>query len=141
MKVQDMMRSDMMCGEPGMTLKEAAEMMMKNQCGCLPIIEGNGSGKLVGVVTDFDMVTKCVAMGMDCEKEMIKNCMSMEPVMIMADADMDTCCEMMEEKEVRRMPVCDSDMNCIGMIAMADMAPSMDQMPMMKNLMQTVSYV
>ncbi len=93
-----------------------------------------------GVITDYDIVTKCVAKGMDCSTEMVKSCMS-EPVMVMADAEVGTCCEMMEEKQVRRMPVCEKDGSCIGMVSMADVAPTMDQMPMMKQMMQTVSYV
>jgi CBS domain-containing protein len=106
------------------------------------VIEGNGSGKLVGLMTDYDMVTMIMAEGKDASKTMVKSCMSTSPVMIMGDMDIEKCCEMMEEKEVRRMPVCDKMGNCIGMVSMADVAQKAEMPPMMmKQMMQTVAYV
>jgi CBS domain-containing protein len=108
-----------------MNLREAARMMAEQDCGCLPIVEDNGSRKLRGVITDRDIACRAVANGMDPETTSVMEVMTPEVATVKPDTPMSKVEELMKERQVRRVPVVTDEGSCCGMIAQADVARTM----------------
>ena len=125
MKAKDLMTKDPAVCTPDKDVREAAKMMKDNDCGSLPIVESTESRKLVGTITDRDIAIRVVAEGRGSET-MIREVMSGSPSSVREDSDMSEVKRIMEEKQVRRVPVVDNDGRCIGIIAQADLANARD---------------
>lgn len=122
MKVQKIMSTNLACATPDMSLQRAAQMMIEHDCGAIPVCENVGSKKLLGIITDRDIVTRAVAQGRNPLELKVQDCMSKPVEFISPDAGIKECCEMMEKNQIRRMPVVDSEGKCCGIISQADIA-------------------
>lgn len=123
MTVSEAMTRNVTCCGPDATLREAARMMVEHDCGSLPVTENaDGSGRLIGMITDRDMVVRCIAHGMDASSTNVGQCMSADIVCCNPDMSLEECEHMMAIHQVRRIPVCDESGACIGMVAQADIA-------------------
>lgn len=121
MQVSDIMTENPSCCTPDTKLQEVAQMMEENDCGCIPVVEGD-TRKPVGVVTDRDIVTRAVAQGKNPVEMTASDCMSSPVVTVTPETSVDDCCRVMEENQVRRVPVVDANGGCCGMVAQADVA-------------------
>jgi CBS domain-containing protein len=105
---------------PTTLLVDVAEMMVQQDCGEIPVCdEGN---KPVGVVTDRDIVCRLIAKGREPTELTAQDCMSSPVVTVTPDTTIDDCARLMEQYQVRRLPVVAEDGTCCGMIAQADLA-------------------
>jgi len=120
MQVKDIMVKHPACCTPNTPLQEIAQEMIKHDCGCIPIVESDLHPKLVGVVTDRDIVCRTVAKGKNPQFLSASDCMTSQVTTATPDTDLDTCCHLMEEHQVRRIPVVDALGNCYGIISQAD---------------------
>jgi CBS domain-containing protein len=120
MKAQDVMTTDPACCTPESTAREAARMMRDNDCGCVPVVEGD-SKRVVGVVTDRDIACRCVAEGKGPETA-VREIMTKDPQCCHPGDDIAAVEQTMMQAQVRRVPVVDAKGNCVGMIAQADLA-------------------
>ena len=102
MKAKDMMTKDPATLGPEATLGEAATLMRQEDCGSIPIVDG---GRLVGIVTDRDIVIRAVAAGKDARSTKVSEVMSADPVCISPDTDLDEAANVMAERQIRRLPV------------------------------------
>jgi CBS domain-containing protein len=120
MRVKDIMSRDPICCAPDASLREVAEKMVEVDCGEIPVCDEGG--RPIGVVTDRDIVCRLVAKGRDPLEAHAEDCMS-EPV-VTASPDMTTedCARLMEQYQVRRLPVVDEQGVCCGIVAQADFA-------------------
>jgi len=117
--VREFMTTDARCVGENESLLEAARMMRDLDCGALPIC--GDDGKLKGMITDRDIVLKCVAAGRDPGQMMARDLASGKPYCIDADANVDAAIDMMEQHQVRRLPVI-SDHKLVGIISQGDIA-------------------
>ncbi|MFC4395074.1 CBS domain-containing protein [Arthrobacter sedimenti] len=117
--VREFMTTDARCVGENESLLEAARMMRDLDCGALPIC--GDDGKLKGMITDRDIVLKCVAAGRDPGQMMARDLASGKPYCIEADANVDAAIDMMEQHQVRRLPVI-SDHKLVGIISQGDIA-------------------
>ncbi len=117
--VREFMTTDARCVGENESLLEAARMMRDLDCGALPIC--GDDGKLKGMITDRDIVLKCVAAGRDPGQMMARDLASGKPYCVDADANVDTAIDMMEQHQVRRLPVI-SDHKLVGIISQGDIA-------------------
>lgn len=124
MKVNEIMTSEPTCCTPETSLQDVAKMMADENCGCLPVVENKENMRPVGTITDRDICCRTVAVGRNPLEMTAGDCMSSPVVTIAKDASIDECCSVMEEKQVRRLPVVDEAGGCCGMIAQADIALS-----------------
>lgn len=125
MTVSETMTRNVTCCGPDATLREAARMMVEHDCGSLPVTaNADGSGRLIGMITDRDMVVRCIAHGMDGNNTTVGQCMSADVVCARPEMSLEECEQMMAVHQVRRIPVCDESGSCIGMVAQADVALS-----------------
>lgn len=121
MNAQELMTENPTCCTPEDSAQEAARLMREQDCGCLPVVTDQESKKLVGVVTDRDIATRAVAEGKPPETP-VGELMSDQASCCGPNDSVDKAREIMEERQVRRVPVIDEAGCCVGMISQADLA-------------------
>lgn len=110
------------------TLQEVAAMMRDSDAGVIPVVESssesdaNHQGKLVGVITDRDIVVRAVADGKDITTTKAEEIMTNELHTALADDRIFDVIRKMGDKQIRRVPVVDADGNLCGIVSMADIA-------------------
>ena len=122
MEVKDIMTPDPACCTPDTTLQRVAELMVENDCGEIPVVENAASMRPVGVVTDRDITCRAVAKGLNPLTLTASDCMTTPAVTVTPDTSLDECCRVLEENQIRRVPVVDENGSCCGIVALADIA-------------------
>jgi CBS domain-containing protein len=112
------------CVGENQTLEEAARKMKDLDVGALPIC--GEDNRLKGVVTDRDIVIKCLAIGTDARQVKAGQLAQGKPVTIGADDSVEEAIRTMTDHQVRRLPVIDGH-DLVGMISQADIARSMPE--------------
>jgi len=119
MQVREIMTDKPACCSPGTPLVEVAEMMVEQDCGEIPVCDEQG--KPVGVVTDRDIVCRLVAKGREPTESTAQDCMSSPVVTVTPETAIEDCARLMEQYQLRRLPVVAEDGTCCAMIAQADL--------------------
>lgn len=122
MQVKEIMTENPACCTPDTNLREVARMMVENDCGCIPVVESEDSKRPAVVVTDRDICCRTVAEGKNPLEMTAGEVMSSPVVTVSQDTSVEDCCRVMEEKQVRRVPVVDDLGGCCGMVVQADVA-------------------
>ncbi|EME58636.1 CBS domain-containing protein [Amycolatopsis decaplanina] len=116
---RDIMHAGATCIGERDTLKVAAQRMRELDVGALPIC--GDDDRLHGIITDRDIVIKCVAIGGDPSVMTAVELAQGTPHLVRADAEVEDVLEVMERHRVRRVPVLDEH-RLVGMISEADLA-------------------
>jgi CBS domain-containing protein len=116
---RDIMHQGAECIPEHETLDRAAQLMREHNIGSLPIC--GSDDRLTGMITDRDIVVKCIAAGLDPASVTAGQIAQGTPVWVDAGADEDEVLELMQAHLIRRLPVLD-DHELIGMITEADLA-------------------
>lgn len=122
MKVKDVMTRNPAFCTPEDGLQQAARRMCDADCGELPVVDSRASMKPVGVLTDRDVVCRVVARGNNPLEKQVSDIMSAPPVTVTPETDVDACCELLEERRIRRVPVVDDAGRLCGIVSQADIA-------------------
>lgn len=122
MKVSELMTRDPACCTPATSIRDVAQLMMKHDCGEIPVIRAGDDRKLVGVITDRDIVCRAVAKGKNPLDATAETCMSSPVVTVTPDTNLEDCLGLMEKHQIRRVPVVDRDDACCGIVSQADVA-------------------
>jgi CBS domain-containing protein len=122
MKAKDLMTSDPACCTPDTSLQQVAQMMVKHDCGCIPVVESKPGLKPVGVVTDRDICLRTVGQGRNPLTLAAGDIMSSPVATVTREVSVKECCQMMEDKQIRRIVVVEETGGCCGIIAQADVA-------------------
>jgi CBS domain-containing protein len=109
------------------SLETAARMMREAHVGSLPIC--GPDNRLQGIITDRDIVVKCLAEGRDPKTTTAGDLAQGKPVWADADANDNDVLRLMEEHHIRRLPVID-DHQLVGMISEADLATHLPEAKM-----------
>jgi len=117
-KCREIMTANVKTAARTTSLKEAALMMLNGDMGAVPVVE---DGKIVGIVTDRDIVVRGVADGVGPETN-LGDVMTTELFTIGPDSYVFEAVRLMGERKVRRVPVVEADGTLAGIIAMADIA-------------------
>lgn len=118
--VSEIMTKNPACCTPQTTVHEVAKMMKSFDCGEIPVVESYGDKFIVGVLTDRDICLRVVAKGLDPKKATVEECMTKNPIVISEGQNLEYCCQLMEENQIRRVPVVDEAGECVGMLSLAD---------------------
>ena len=118
----EVMTREPACCEPGDSIQKIAQLMKNEDVGALPVVESQSSRKLVGIVTDRDIVVRVVAGGRTVENATARDAMTNGPVTSREDEDINKALALMAERKVRRIPVVDAGGALRGIIAQADIA-------------------
>ena len=97
----------------------AARTLTHYNIGAMPVC--GSDGRLCGVVTDRDIVTRCMAQGRDPEKTTVRQIMTPQVVSVSPDMDSGAAAHLMGRRQVRRLPVVEDGKVC-GMLSLADLA-------------------
>lgn len=100
-------------------IHHAAELMSDLDVGVLPVCDGE---RLMGMLTDRDIVVRCIATGRDPQRTACEEVMSRDVQFCTVDQDTEEVLRVMGEEQVRRLPVIDTDHRLVGIVAMADLA-------------------
>jgi CBS domain-containing protein len=103
-------------------LNEVANLMVEADCGEIPVVDE--SNRLIGVITDRDIVCRVVAKGKNPSAVTAAECMTESVVCVKEDATLQDVLGVMEENQIRRVPVVDASGACCGIISQADIALS-----------------
>ena len=118
-KAREVMTRDAQCVQEHQSLADAAKLMRDLDVGALPIC--GDDNRLKGMVTDRDIVVRCVAEDGDPSTTTVEALAEGRPVTIGADDSIEETLRTMSEHQVRRLPVIDGD-RLIGIISQADVA-------------------
>ena len=121
-KVSEMMSSDVCSVQAADSIASVAKVMADKDMGFLPVVDGQ---KLVGAVTDRDVVVRGVAKGCSPDAS-IKDIMSADVQSVGRDDDFTTAVKTMGDAQLRRLPVVDAESNLVGVVALADAARDKD---------------
>jgi CBS domain-containing protein len=135
-KIKDVMTEGVELIGPDATMKEAAAKMAETDVGILPVGEND---RLVGVVTDRDLVVRGIAEGNDPSQTKIRDVMTQGVLYCYDDQDPTEAAKDMAKQQVRRMPVVTRDKRLIGMISLGDIARKHDPDKAGKALKEVVS--
>ena len=138
-KCRDLMTKDPSCCLPGDPISKAARLMKTEDVGSLPGVESAESRRLVGIITDRDIVVKVVAEGRSVDAATVRDAMTPNPVSCREDDDVEHAVKLMKERQVRRMPIVDAAGRLTGIIAQADVATRVQKDSKTGELVEAIS--
>lgn len=117
MKVEQIMTTNVQCCNGTDSIQKAAQTMENYNCGSVPVCENK---KVIGVITDRDIVLKAVAKGKtNCR---VEDCMSNQVVTSTPDADAHDAANLMAQHQIRRLPIVSTSGELCGILAIGDLA-------------------
>lgn len=119
MKIREMMTKGTFSVTPQTPVIEAAGLMRVHDIGVVPVLE---NGRVVGMLTDRDIVLQVVADGDDPRTTTVGEVMSQGSVTVQEEQSIDEAVELMEKYQVRRLPVLAADGKLIGIVSLGDLA-------------------
>ena len=119
MQISGIMTPNPRTVQPGDTLQAAAQAMDELNVGVLPVCEGD---RLVGLVTDRDIVIRSVSAGQDPRTATVADAMTTDPRTLHVDDTVMAAIQMMEEQQLRRVPVLDGQGKLAGIVSLGDLA-------------------
>lgn len=117
MLVKEVMNRDVKTAEPDTTVQDAARIMSDLEIGSLVVVE---KSKLVGIVTERDILTKLVAQNMDASETKIKDIMTKKVIMIEPEDDVEKASQIMVQYRIKKLPVV-SGSALVGMVSAVDL--------------------
>ena len=121
MLVQDLMNPNVITVEPGASATLAARLLSRYNIGALPVC--GADKKLRGIVTDRDIVLRCVAPEEDPAQTPVRDIMSRAPATLSPTQDILSAAQLMARHQVRRLPVVKAG-KVVGIISLGDVARS-----------------
>jgi CBS domain-containing protein len=121
MHIQDVMTADVSFVEPATSILEIARKMRDGDIGSTPVVEDE---RLVGMVTDRDIVVRVIAEGGDVRTKTARDAMSPGVLYCFADQTVESVLESMGDQQIRRLPVIDRDKKLVGVVSLGDLALS-----------------
>lgn len=119
MKIRDVMTGPVIRISPEESVAVAARTLNQYNIGALPVC--GGDGKLCGLITDRDLVVRCLASGRNPEYTPVKQVMTRNVVSAVPDMDTGEAARIMGQQQIRRLPVMENGKLC-GMISLGDLA-------------------
>jgi CBS domain-containing protein len=120
--VKEIMTPNPFCCTADTSLEEVAKAMVEHDCGEIPIVSSRSDRTLLGVVTDRDIVCRLVALGKNPVDEPAESCMSTPVIAVRESTPIEDCTRIMEENQIRRVPVVNGGGMCCGIVSQADVA-------------------
>ena len=124
MKIKDVMTKSADWISPDTTLAQAAQKMQSEDIGFLPVGEND---KLIGSVTDRDIVIRAVAQGKDPNTTKVRDVMTAKMYYCFDDQSVDEICDNMADIKVRRLPVVNRDKRLVGVVSLGDLSQAKEK--------------
>lgn len=138
-KCSEVMTREPACCEPGDSVSRVAGIMKREDVGSVPVVESHEDKKLIGIVTDRDLVVKILADGADIERATARDAMTPNPASCHESDPIDKAVKLMSERQVRRMPIVNDQGRLTGIIAQADVATRVSRDATTGELVEAIS--
>lgn len=122
MKVRDAMAQTISTARTGDTIRHIAQLMKKEDAGFIPVVDGDS---LLGVITDRDIVLRCVAEGGNADEATVESYMSKNVATVEADAQIEDAAKIMEKQEIRRLAVVENG-RLVGILSHGNLVQATD---------------
>lgn len=139
MKCNEVMTKDLSCCLPTDTTFDAAQLMKSEDVGPIPVVSDKETKKLVGIVTDRDLALKVVAEGLDPKTTTIEEIVTTGLITVGPDDDVEKALNLMEDHQIRRIPVVDENDRLLGIISQADIATRLKEPEKTAEVVQEIS--
>ena len=124
MKLQDIMTKDVEVTHPNDTLQTAAQKMRDRDIGFLPVCDGD---RLIGVLTDRDVIVRAIAEGMDPKAIIERNLVTSPAIYCFDDQSVDEAAKLMHDNRIRRLVILRrDDKRMVGVVSLGDLAVNVD---------------
>jgi CBS domain-containing protein len=118
-RVADVMVEEVVSIEPSASLTDAARAMEEANIGMLPVVQ---DGKVIGVITDRDIVVRAVAQEADPASTAVGDCLSINAIVAHPDWGTEQAMQTMAQAQVGRLPVLDDNDRLVGVVTLSSMA-------------------
>jgi CBS domain-containing protein len=122
MKVSEAMTPNPVCCVPSDSAQKVAHALCEGDVGSMPVVDDQQSRKLLGMITDRDLCCSVLAKGLDAKGTTIEKVISANPVVSREGDNLDSCERLMQEHQIRRIPIVDHEGRVIGIVSQADLA-------------------
>jgi CBS domain-containing protein len=136
MQLKEIMTHEVEVISPEATLQDAAKKMQRFDIGPLPVCDGE---RLVGMLTDRDITVRAVAEGCDPTTTTVRQVMTVELVYGFEEQDVQDGTRLMEQYQIRRLPVLNRDKRLVGIVSLGDLAVSPGNQPLAGEVLEQVS--
>lgn len=119
MRVKECMCNNVVCATPNSTICEVAKLMNENHIGSVPVCDENK--KLVGIVTDRDIILRSIACDKDIKQTKVSDIMTTDVIRTSQDTDVNWLASIMSKNQVRRIPVVENE-KLVGIVSIGDLA-------------------
>jgi CBS domain-containing protein len=123
MQLREIMTENVVVVRPDAPIREAAQKMKDRDVGPLPVCDGE---RLVGMLTDRDIVVKAVAEGCDPESTKVADAMTPDVAYCFEDQDTAEAMRLMERHQIRRLPIVSREKRLVGIVSIGDLARKED---------------
>ena len=136
MKVTEILTPNPQCITPETSLTLAARKMKALNVGMLPVCEKD---RLVGTVTDRDITIRAVAAGANPNTTTVREVMTDNIAYCFDDEEVEEAAELMEQRQIRRLPVMNRDKRLVGIVSLGDMAVRTHRERLVGEILERVS--
>jgi CBS domain-containing protein len=119
MDLREIMTRNVEVISAGASLRDAAVKMKELDVGLIPVCDGD---RLGGVLTDRDITIRATANGRDSIKTKVADVMSSDIAYCLEDQEIEEAVNLMEARQIRRLPIVDKDNRLVGIVSLADIA-------------------
>ena len=123
MKVKDCMCNKVAYVDPRCSVEQCAKIMNENHIGCLPVCDN--TKKVVGLVTDRDILLRTVGCGKDAKTTPVGDIMTANVFSCNPEQDINTAQKVMAENQIRRLPVIENN-KIVGILTLGDLAKNLN---------------
>jgi len=135
--VRDVMTPNPQCATEKDSLMEVARIMRDQDTGAVPVVDDNN--KIIGMVTDRDIVVRCIADGKNPSEARVNDVMTKSVRKVQEDATINDVLGMMKGSEIRRVPVVDRNDKIVGIVSIGDIASGGDNRGKVGDAMEDIS--
>jgi CBS domain-containing protein len=136
MKLVDVMTRAVEVISPEERLHEAARRMSEYDLGALPVCDGE---RLVGMITDRDLVIRSMSLGEDPRRVRVAEAMTYDVLWCFEDVGLDEVGRRMQERQVRRMVVLDRKKEMVGIVSLGDLARAKGNAPIAARTLEEIA--
>ena len=119
MKIKQIETTDPEVVSPDALICEAARLMEEHDIGMLPVCDGE---RIIGAITDRDLVIRAMAKGYDPLNTKVRDVMTSNVCCCSEDDDLEEVAHVMEQRQVRRVPILDGSQRLVGIVSLGDFA-------------------
>ncbi|HEX7151864.1 MAG TPA: CBS domain-containing protein [Thermoanaerobaculia bacterium] len=134
--VRDVMTPNPDCVTEKDSIRDAARIMKDQDTGIVPVVDGR---RIIGLITDRDIVVRGIAEGKNLENVRVNELMSKSVRTVTEDSSVDDALQLMSNAEVRRVPVVNNKQEIVGIVSIGDIAATQNQPGKVGNAMEEIS--